>query len=91
MRIAPLTEVVVDLICPWKIKVNGRVVEFNALTCIDTASNLIKLIRIDEKTPVHVTKKSSKFGLRAIPLGNVVYITWEENLQVVASSASSLI
>jgi len=57
MRIAPWTEVAVDLIGPWKIKVNGMVVEFNALTCIYTASNLVELIRIDEKTSVHVTEK----------------------------------
>ena len=44
IQIAPWTEVAVDLIGPWKIKVNGRVVEFNALTCIDTASNLVELI-----------------------------------------------
>jgi hypothetical protein len=47
VRIAPWEEVAIDLIGPWKVKVNGQQVEFNALTCIDTALNLVKLIRID--------------------------------------------
>jgi len=59
MRIAPWTEVAIDLIGTWKIKVNRRVVEFNALACIDTASTkLVELIRIDEKTSVHVIEKN---------------------------------
>jgi hypothetical protein len=39
VRIAPWEEVAIDLIEPWKVKVNGQQVEFNALTCIDMASN----------------------------------------------------
>jgi len=42
VRIAPWEEVAIDLIGPWEIKDNGQQVEFNALTCIDTASNLVK-------------------------------------------------
>jgi hypothetical protein len=34
VRIAPWDEVAIDLIVPWKVKVNGQQVEFNALTCI---------------------------------------------------------
>jgi hypothetical protein len=37
--IAPWEEVAINLIGPWKVKVNGGQVEFNALTCIDAASN----------------------------------------------------
>ena len=50
MRTAPWEEVAINLIGPWMVKVNNRKVEFNALTCIDTASNLVELIRIDNKT-----------------------------------------
>jgi hypothetical protein len=35
--IAPWEEVAIDLIGRWKVRVNGQQVEFNALTCIDTA------------------------------------------------------
>ena len=41
VRIAPLEEVAINLIGPWKVKVNGQQVEFNALICIDMASNLV--------------------------------------------------
>ncbi len=40
-----------------KVKVNGQQVEFNALTCIDMALDLIKLIRIDNKTAKHIHDK----------------------------------
>jgi hypothetical protein len=55
--IAPWEEVTINLIRPWKVKVNGLQVEFNALTCIDTASNLVKLIHIDNKTAKHICDK----------------------------------
>ena len=67
MRIAPWEEVAVDLIRPWNIKVNGRLVEFNALTCIDTATNLVELVRIDEKTSQHVTEKFKQTWLARYP------------------------
>jgi hypothetical protein len=41
----------------WKVKVNGRQVEFNALTYIDKASNLVKLIHVDNKTAKHIRDK----------------------------------
>ena len=44
LRIAPWEEIAVDLVGPWHIKVHRREVEFKALTCIDTASNLVELI-----------------------------------------------
>jgi hypothetical protein len=40
-RTAPWEEVAIDLIGPWKVKVNGQQVEFHTLTCIDMASNLL--------------------------------------------------
>ncbi len=63
MQIAPWEEVAIDLIGPWKVKVNGRQTEFNALTCIDTASNLVKLIRIDNKTAKHISDKFTQSWL----------------------------
>ena len=41
--IVPREEVILDLIGPWKV-INGRQIEFNVLTCIDTVSNLVELI-----------------------------------------------
>ncbi len=63
MRIAPGEEVAINLIGPWKVKVNGQLVEFNTLTCIDTASNLAKLICIDNKTAKHIRGKFTQSWL----------------------------
>ncbi len=42
---------------PWKVKVNGGQVEFNALACIDKALNLVKLIHIDNEVAKHICDK----------------------------------
>jgi hypothetical protein len=61
--IAPWGEVAIDSIGPWKVKVNGQQVEFNALTCIDTASNLVELIYVDNKTSKHICDKLTQSWL----------------------------
>ncbi len=63
VRIAPWEEVVINLIGPWKVKVNGRQVEFNALACIDMASNQVKLICIGNKTAEHTCDKFTQSWL----------------------------
>jgi hypothetical protein len=40
----------VDLIEPWIVHVHGTPYEFDAWTCIDTFTNLVELIRVDDKT-----------------------------------------
>ena len=67
LRMVPWEEVAIDLIGPWKVKVNGKLVEFNALTCIDTASNLVELIRIDNKTASHIRNKFVQSWLSRYP------------------------
>ena len=67
MRIVPWEEVAIDLIGPWTIKVNNKNVEFNALTCIDTASNLVELTRIDNKTSDHIRNKFTQTWLSRYP------------------------
>ena len=54
---APWEEVMIDLNGPWKVKVGSKVVEFSALTCIDTVSYLVELIRIDNKSSKNVRNK----------------------------------
>jgi hypothetical protein len=61
--IAPWEEVAIDLIGPWKVKVIGGQVEFNALTYIDTASNLVKINHIDNKTAEHIRDKFTQSWL----------------------------
>jgi hypothetical protein len=47
-------EVHIDLIGPWAIKIGEQNIEFNALTCIDPVTNLVELVRIDNKTLNHI-------------------------------------
>jgi hypothetical protein len=63
VQIAPWEEVAINLIGPWKVKVNGQQVEFNALTFIDMASNLVELIHIDYKTAKHICDKFTQSWL----------------------------
>ncbi len=67
VRIAPWEKVTINLIVPRKDKVNGQQVEFNALTCIDTASNLVKLIHVDNKTADHIHDKFTQSWLCRYP------------------------
>ena len=67
VRVAPWEEVAVDLIGPWKVKVGSRLVEFNALTIIDTASNLVELVRIMNKTADHIRQKFAQTWLCRYP------------------------
>jgi hypothetical protein len=62
VQIAPWEEVAINLIGPWKVKVDGQQVKFNAITYIDTALNLVKLIRVDNKTANTYVTSSRKFG-----------------------------
>jgi hypothetical protein len=39
----------VDPIGPWTVQVHGRPYEFEALTVIDTVTNLVELVRIERK------------------------------------------
>ena len=61
--IGPWEEVAINLIEPWKVKVNGQQVEFNALICIDMALNLFELIRTDNKTAKHIRDKFTQSWL----------------------------
>ncbi len=67
VQIAPWEEVAINLIGPWKVKVNGRQVEFNALACIDMALNLVGLIHVDNKTAKHICDKFMQNWLRQYP------------------------
>ena len=67
LHVAPWEEVTIDHSGHWEVKINGRKVEFNALTCIDTASNLVELIRIDNKTATHGRDKFTQCWLCHCP------------------------
>ena len=50
----PFEEVAVDLIDPWKVQVGGKPCEFNALSAIDTVTNLVEIVCIDKRTSEHI-------------------------------------
>ena len=66
----PWSEVMVDLIGPWKIKVNNEDIYFSALTCIDPVTNLVEIIRIENKTADHVSRKFEECWLNRYPRPN---------------------
>ena len=45
-------------------QVHGKMCEFSALTCIDTASNLVELICIDNRTAKHIHNKFMQSWLK---------------------------
>ena len=52
--IAPWFEVAIDLIGLWNVTISSRIFTFQALTCIDTVTNLAEVMCIDNKSSVHI-------------------------------------
>ncbi len=63
LRSVPFEECAVDLIGPWIIQVCNKPDEVNALTVIDMVSNLVELVRIDEKNSARVARKYAQVWL----------------------------
>ena len=53
--LTPWFEVAIDLIGPWQVTIGLQVVSFQALTCIDTVTNLAEVIRIHNKSSKHIS------------------------------------
>ena len=70
LRSVPFGEFAIDSIGPWIIQVCNKQYEFNALTVIDNVSNLLKLVRIDEKSYAHVERKYAQVWLSRYPWPN---------------------
>jgi hypothetical protein len=76
---APWQKTHVDLIEPWRVAVNGIDVEFLALTVIDPITNLIELVRIDNKTSDHVAQNLPTLGCHVTPGQGFVFMTMAVN------------
>jgi hypothetical protein len=63
----PWSDVAVDLIGPWTLAVADELVEFMALTIIDLVTNLVELVRLDNKTSDHVALKFANTWLACYP------------------------
>ena len=65
--IAPWQEVAVDLIGPWTIKLHGQNYKFMALTSIDTVTNYPEIVRLNNKTSLHVAQQFENSWLSRYP------------------------
>ena len=54
MLIPPWFEVAIDLIEPWQVTIGPQILSFQGLTCIDTVTNLAKVIHINNKSSKHI-------------------------------------
>ena len=63
----PWETVAVDLIGPWKIKINGIELKFRGLTCINPVSNIVEAIQIQNKTSKHIAENFSNCLLSRYP------------------------
>ena len=63
----PFEEVTVDLIGPWAVQVRGKPYEFNALTAIDTVTNLVEIVRVNRKTSEHITTRFAQSWMIIYP------------------------
>ena len=67
-NIAPWHEIQADLIGPWKIRTaHGKDIVFQALTIIDTATNLCECIRLENATAAHVAAQFELAWLARYP------------------------
>jgi hypothetical protein len=60
-------ECATDLIGPWTVQVRGNPYEFEALTVINTVTNLVELVRIDDKRSQTVARKFAQCWLTRYP------------------------
>ncbi len=69
-----------DLIGPWIVQVRGNPYEFSALTAIDTVTNLVELIRVDNKTSEQLRESMRNVGYHVIHDHKDVCMTLGQNL-----------
>jgi hypothetical protein len=67
VRSIPFEECAVDLIGPWIVQVRGIPYTFDALTAIDTVTNLVEIVRVDCKTSDHIMRKFAQCWLTRYP------------------------
>ena len=63
---------VLQIIGPWTIQVRGNPYEFEALTVIDTVTNLVELVRIDDKRLQTVARKFAQCWLIVLPVASAL-------------------
>ena len=70
----PWSNIAVDLIGPWTVEIGKEKVTYNALTIIDMVTNLVEVVRIENKTAAHIGLLFEIHWLSQYPLpNNVIY------------------
>jgi hypothetical protein len=64
----PWNSISVNLIGPWTLQVGQNTETFHALTIIDNVTNLVELVRIDNKSLQHVANKLEQSWLHRYPI-----------------------
>ena len=77
--LTPWRNVAVDLIGPWEINCAGHVLKYNALTIIDMVTNLVEVVRIENKTAEHMAGFLNSIGYPNIHYHLMSYTTKVEN------------
>jgi hypothetical protein len=65
--LTPWSEIAVNTISPWTLQVGNQQVKFNALTIIDTVTNLIELVRLDSSSAMHAALQFENTWLAQYP------------------------
>ncbi|KAG7340303.1 integrase core domain containing protein [Nitzschia inconspicua] len=63
----PWQDVAVDLIGPWTISIGNKNLTFSALTIVDMVTNLVEVVRIDNKAAAHVAMHFENSWLAKYP------------------------
>ena len=63
----PWREVAVDSIGPWTLEVLGHEMQFKALTIIDTVTNLVEIVRLDNSSAANAALKFQNTWLARYP------------------------
>jgi hypothetical protein len=59
---SPFEECAMYLIGPWTVQLCGKPYEFKALTTMDTVTNLVKIIRVNDKELQTLARKLVNVG-----------------------------
>ena len=72
VSLLPWSEIAVDTIGPWTLQIQNQRIEFKALTMIDTVTNLVELVRLDNALAAHVGLQFENTWLAQYPRPDVV-------------------
>jgi transposase InsO family protein len=64
----PWRQIAVDLVGPWTLSVGPQEMTFTALTIIDMVTNLVEVVRLNNKLSAHVALQFENTWLARYPL-----------------------